>query len=67
MKLREVEASIKRFWLWFSSEFPLCRLWISNSLTASAGSGTSSSRAEPNRNWRRKRRRKRRIKNMSSL
>ena len=46
--------SSSSFWLLCSSVFPLCRLWISNSLTACAGSGTAFSRTEPSRNWKEK-------------
>ena len=46
--------SSSSFWLLCSSVFPLCRLWISNSLTAFAGSGTTFSRTEPSRNWKEK-------------
>lgn len=43
--------SSSSLWLWRSKAFPLCRLWISNSLTASAGSGTALSSTEPSLNW----------------
>lgn len=46
--------SSSSFWLWCSSVFPLCRLWISNSLTASTGSGTAFSKTEPNLNWKKR-------------
>lgn len=42
--------SSSSFWLWCSSVFPLWRQWISNSLTASAGSETAFSKTEPNLN-----------------